>query len=218
MSKSLDQSNLKRWIEDSLNSNSNILAAGYQGKTLHYCKDDQNLAIKIPHGRGFIKYLHTRMIRHEARVYQQLGQLDGIPACYGLIDEQYLALEFIQGAPIRNKRPIDSERYFQTLFKLIEQMHQKGVAHMDLKKKDNLLVTQLDQPCALDFGAAVIIKKGFHPINLFLFRLAMRFDFNAWIKHKYYLDLGNISDQDKQFYQRTYIEKISKKIKRLFSR
>ena len=213
----LNQSSLKQWVEDSLRTNTNILAEGYQGKTLHYSHNDQNLVIKIPHGRGFIKYLHTRMIRHEARVYQQLQKLEGIPVCYGLIDRQYLALEFINGEPIRNKRPINNERYFKSLFEIIEQMHIKGVAHMDLKKKDNLLVTHGDEPCVLDFGAAIIRKNGFHPINHFLYQVAVRFDYNAWIKHKYYLNLDNISDVDGIYYRRTYIEKIAKKIKRIFS-
>ena len=216
MIKDLDQSALKRWIEDSLNSDTNTLAAGYQGKTLLYRNDDQNIVIKTPHGRGFVKYLHTRMLRHEALAYQKLQHLGGIPACYGLVDNKYLALEFIEGDPIRNKRPVNNDKYFKTLFSLIEQMHAHGVAHMDLKKKDNLLVTHHDEPCVLDFGVAVIRKKGFHPVNHFMYRLARRFDYNAWVKHKYHNNMHNIADQDKIYYRRTITEIIAKKIKRLF--
>lgn len=216
MLKELDQSSLKQWIENSLTSNSNTLAAGYQGKTLLYRNGDQSLAIKIPHGRGLIKYLHTRMLHHEARVYAQLKHLQGIPACYGLIDNRYLALEFIEGDPIRNKRPVDDERYFKTLLSLIKQMHESGVAHMDLKRKDNLMVTHHDEPCVLDFGTAVIRKPGFHPINHFMYRLARRFDYSAWVKHKYHDDMHNILEEDRIYYQRTYIEKIAKIIKKIF--
>lgn len=216
MSKDLDRVALKTWIEDSLNKNTNILAEGYQGKTLLYQSDKLNLVIKIPHGRGLTKFIHTRMLHHEARIYQQLEHLSNIPACYGLIDDQYLALEYIEGDPIRIKRPVDNERYFKTLFNLIEQMHELGVAHMDLKKKDNLLVTHHDTPCILDFGAAVIRKKGFHPINHFIYRLARRFDYNAWIKHKYYGNMHNITDADNVYYHRTRTERIAKKLKQLF--
>ncbi len=216
MIKDLDQSALKQWIEDSLNNNTNTLAAGYQGKTLRYQNGNLNIVIKTPHGHGFVKYLHARMLRHEARAYQQLQQLKCIPDCYGLIDNQYLALEFIEGDPIRNKRPIDEEKYFQKLFIMIEQMHEQGVAHMDLKKKDNLMVTHHDEPCILDFGAAIIRKKGFHPINHFLYRLAIRFDYNAWVKHKYHNNMHNIEVTDKVHYQRTLIEKVAKKIKHTF--
>ena len=214
MTKDLDHPSLKQWIEDSLKNNTNVLAAGYQGKTLLYNDGNEILVIKIPHGRGFIRHLHTRMLRHEALAYQQLQHMKGIPACYGLIDNRYLALEFIEGDPIRNKRPINNDRFFETLFKLIQQMHDKGVAHMDLKKKDNLLVTHHDEPCVLDFGAAIIRKKGFHPVNYFLYRLAVRFDYNAWVKHKYHNKMHSIDEADKIYYQRTLTEKIAKKLKR----
>lgn len=217
MTKELDQSSLKRWIEDSLKNNTNTLAEGYQGKTLLYSDSEKNLVIKIPHGRGPIKHLHTLMLRHEARIYQQLQHLPGTPASYGLIDNQYLALEFIDGQPIRNKRPANTEHFYASLFDLIGEMHKRGVVHMDLKKKDNLLVTDNDEPCIIDFGVASIRKNGFHPFNHFLYRLGVVFDFNAWIKHKYYLNMDNISDEDKVYFRRTYIEKISKKIKELFT-
>lgn len=212
----LDQSELKQWIEESLSNNTNVLAEGYQGKTLLYNIDETKLVIKVPHGRGLIKYLHTRMLQHEARAYEKLKGLNGIPKCYGTIDNRYLALEFINGEPIRNKRPINNDQYFDSLFTIIAQMHNLGVAHMDLKKKDNLLVTQHDEPCVLDFGAAVIRKNGFHPINHFLYQIAVRFDYNAWIKHKYHNNMQNIDNKDTAYYQRTYIEKIAKKIKQLF--
>lgn len=214
MLKELDTQSLKKWIEDSLDSDTNTLASGYQGKTLLYKNGKQDIVIKTPHGRGLIKYLHTRMLRHEAMAYQLLAHMEGIPKCYGLIDNKYLALEFIGGDPIRSKRPVDSEKYFAQLFSVIENMHLLGVAHMDLKKKDNLMVTHHDEPCILDFGAAVIKKRGFHPINHFLYSLARRFDYNAWVKHKYHDNMHNISDKDKIYFQRTYSEKIAKKIKK----
>lgn len=216
MSNDLDKHDLKLWVEESLSNNSNTLASGYQGKTLLYTNDEQSLVIKTPHGRGFTRYIHTRMLRHEAHVYQQLKNLEGIPRSYGLIDNQYLALELIEGDPIRNKRPVDNEKYFSELFKIIESMHELEVAHMDLKKKDNLLVTHHDQACVIDFGAAVIKKHGLHPFNHFLYRLAKRFDYNAWVKHKYHNNMHNLKDADAIYYQRTRIEKMATKIKRFF--
>lgn len=215
MLKDLDTPDLKKWIEDSLESDTNTLASGYQGKTLLYNNDEQKIVIKTPHGRGLVKYLHIRMLRHEAKAYQLLEHMEGIPKCYGLIDNKYLALELIEGDPIRNKRPVNSEKFYAQLFSAIENMHLLGVAHMDLKKKDNLMVTHHDQPCILDFGASIIKKQGFHPINLFLYRLARRYDYNAWIKHKYHDNMRNISDKDKIYFQRTYSEKIAKKLKNL---
>jgi serine/threonine protein kinase len=98
----------------------------------------------------------------------------------------------------------------------IEQMHARGVAHFDLKKKTNLLVTAGDEPCLIDLGVAVIYKAGFHPLNHYLFQLASIFDFNAWVRHKYNNQLQQISDEDRPYYQRTWIESVSYKSKRFY--
>ena len=103
------------------------------------------------------------MLRHEYDVYQKLGDFDGAPACFGLIDGQYLVLEYVGGRTIRKKRPLDEDEFNAKLFEHIKTMHSKSVAHMDLKRKDNLLVKTDESPCILDFGAAVIKKPGFHP-------------------------------------------------------
>ena len=214
----LDETKLQQWIETSLQNNSNTLAEGYQGKTLLYKDNSQNFVIKTPHGKGLLKYIHTLMLRHEHRIYKELTDFSGAPKCYGLIDNKYLVIEYINGQPIRNKRPDDNQAYFSKLLELIEQMHRLNVAHMDLKKKDNLLITENDQPCLIDFGAAVIKKKGFHPFNTFWYKLAKRFDYNAWIKHKYHNKMNNISNVDRAHYKQTLTEKYAGLIKKTYAK
>lgn len=218
MIKGINESILKQWIEDSLQNNTHTLAAGYQGKTLLFEDDSNRLVIKTPHGKGLVKYIHTVMLRHENQVYKKLAGFEGCPECYGLIDNKYLALAFVDGHPIRQKQPDDSANYFKKLFKLIDTMHQLQIAHADLKKKDNLLVTSDDEPCLIDFGTAIIRKPGFHPLNALLFRLCKRFDYNAWVKHKYHNNMHNLSEEDSAYYQRTFIEKISSAIKKSYKR
>lgn len=218
MIKGLKESSLKQWIEDSLRNNTHTLAAGYQGKTLLFEGDNYRLVIKTPHGRGLVKYIHTLMLRHEHQVYETLKNFEGCPECYGLVDNKYLVLQFIDGSPIRNKQPDDHDAYFKKLLDLIESMHHFQVAHADLKKKDNLLVTSDDKPCLIDFGTAVIKKPGFHPLNAYWFNLAKRFDYNAWVKHKYHNNMHNLSDDDSVYYQRTFIEKISSTVKKSYKK
>jgi len=212
-----DKTRLKQWIETSLASNSNSLASGYQGQALIYRDNEKSLVIKVPHGRGLIRWFHVRMLHHEYAVYKKLENFESVPRCYGLIDNQYLLLQYIDGLPIRVDRPQDEASYFQQLFDAIGRMHALGVAHMDLKKKDNLLVVKGMHPCLIDFGAAVIYQPGFHPLNHWRYKLAVRFDYNAWIKHKYHDRLDEVSDQDKPFYNRTWTELVARNIKRLYT-
>ena len=215
----LDETALKQWIEDSLATNTNILAAGYQGKMLHYQDAGHDCLIKVPHGRGLTRLFHRHMLRHEYEVYLQLGDFDGAPACYGLVDEQYLVLEYIAGRTIRKKRPLDEDEFHDRLFGYIRAMHARGIAHMDLKRKDNLLVKTDESPCILDFGAAVIRKQGFHPLNHYRYRIGRQFDYNAWIKHKYHdRSTDEISMIDRNYYRTTWIESAASAIKSIYTR
>jgi serine/threonine protein kinase len=214
----LDEAALEQWIEESIATGANVLAAGYQGQTLFYEDENSRYVIKVPHGKGLARLFHQRMLRHEYEVYKQLGDFEGAPACYGLIDDQYLVLEFIDGRTIRTKRPLDEEEFHARLFDYIKSMHAKGVAHMDLKRKDNLLVKPDESPCILDFGAAVIKKQGFHPFNQYHYRVAKQFDFNAWIKHKYHdRRPDEISMVDRKYLKVTWIEALAGIVKEAYT-
>jgi len=212
----ISEAGLSQWVESSLAEHSNILAEGYQGKTLIYRESSPQLVIKVPHGRGLIRRFHVSMLRHEYAVYRRLKGLEVAPRCFGMVDDQYLVLEFVAGIPIRQHRPQQDTGFYDILFDYIQKIHQHDVAHMDLKRKDNLLVIDGCYPKLIDFGAAVIRKNGFHPFNRFHFNLAKRFDFNAWVRHKYDKKIDKVSDEDRVYYKRTVIEKVSRKLKRFY--
>ena len=212
-----DEAALKQWIEESIATSTNILASGYQGKILHYDDTEHDFLIKVPHGQGLARKLHRHMLRHEYAVYQQLGDFAGAPTCYGLIDDQYLVLEYVQGRTIRNKRPLDEDEFHTKLLDYIRTMHAKGVAHMDLKRKDNLLVKTDESPCILDFGTAVIKKKGLHLLNQYRYKIGRQFDYNAWIKHKYHDRMEDISMLDRRYYKPTWVEVLASAVKSLYT-
>ena len=212
----LSEAELKLWIESSLKDGSHILASGYQGQTLKYDNQQHQLVIKVPHGEGLAKKIHVSMLKHEYRAYQKLAGFDAVPKCYGLVDGQYLVLEYIDASTIRKTRPHNEDLYFKILLANIKQMHNMGIAHFDLKKRDNLMVDGADKPCIIDFGVAVIYKSGFHPFKHYWFNLAKRFDYNAWVKHKYKHCLDNISPEDQPYYNQTWIEIAAHKIKRFY--
>ncbi|MDH5485378.1 MAG: hypothetical protein OEY43_09115 [Gammaproteobacteria bacterium] len=215
--KDLSETDLKQWIENSLAEKSHILAAGVQGQTLKYQDQQNSLVIKTPHGRGLIKYFHILMLRHEYAVYKKLQDYSFAPRCYGLLAGRYLVIEYIDAKPIRHARPQNELLFFQQLFTAIQQLHEIGIAHFDLKKKDNLLVINGERPCLIDFGTAVIRKTGCCAIfNHFWYRLAKQFDYNAWIKYKYKKQLELISAGDRPYYHRTIIEIVSRKLKRFY--
>jgi RIO-like serine/threonine protein kinase len=210
------ESEILEWIKGCIKNRSNIYSHGYQGQTYIFEGKRQRFIIKAPSGWGLAKLIRRWMLRNEYRVYTKLSGLKGIPVCYGFIDGRYLVLEFIGGTPIRSARIADPGRFFELLLNLIKEIHHLGVAHTDLKKKDNILVVDGKTPYVVDFGVAVVRNPGFAPLNHYLYKLAKKFDYNAWAKLKYNRKLKYISEQDRQYYDRTFLEKASRRIKRMY--
>ncbi len=213
----LTESELLRWVQESVRTRSNIVGRGYQGHVFLYDNaKGQRLIIKVPMGWALTRFLNRAMLRNEHRAYTKLSGFRGVPYCYGLLDGTYLVLKYVDGVPIRRAEITDRALFFETLLAAIKDLHKAGVAHGDLKKKDNLLVVDGRMPCVIDFGAAVIRKNGFAPINRYLYNLARKFDFNAWAKLKYNGQFEQISREDEQYYDRTIVEKVSHWIKQQY--
>lgn len=214
----VDEDHLVRWIERSIIDRTHILAQGYQGQVYLFQHAQLRLVIKAACGSGLLRWLRTRMLLRESRVYARLHGFSGCPRCYGLVRGRYLVLEYIDGIPLRRAHIADRTAYYDSLHALIVQLHERGIAHSDMKRKDNLLVVGGSRPCLIDFGAAVMRKPGFAPFNHFLFRTAARFDYNAWIKLKYNNRLDDISAADQGYYRRTWVEKAARRTKRAYKK
>lgn len=212
----LPEDELLKWITASLRARRNILGRGYQCHTLLYRDAARSLVVKAPLGRGLAAFVRRRMLQHEYAVYGRLSGLPGLPVCHGFLKKRFLVLEFVDGVPIRDARITDRELFFNTLLQRIRNLHRAGVAHGDLKKKDNILVVDGRHPILLDFGVAVIRKAAPMPVNRYLYRLFKKFDFNAYVKLKYRKRIDLISAADRPFYHRTIVEKTAGWIKRRY--
>lgn len=212
----ISERELVGWVKQHLDSTEHLLSAGYQGKTLLFQQGEHKLVIKAPLGNPLTRPLNLALLRHEYRIYQRLDGMSAVPHCYGMANEQYLVLEYIEGQTMRDVRPARDSGFYEKLFTAIEQMHQRGVAHFDLKRKENLLVAADDQPVMIDFGVSIYHKGGLHLLNAALFKLAKQFDYNAWIRHKYDRKYGQMSADDQPYYRKTLIETISLKSKRFY--
>ena len=101
---------------------------------------------------------------------------------------------------------------FVEFLEVLRGIHARGVSHGDLKSKGNIMVTCDEKPCVIDFGTAFLLKKGFHPINNWLFEYGARLDINAWVKHKYHGRYADASEEDRALLDYGRIELIARKI------
>jgi len=203
---------LRHWIRQSLEKQRNILATSNQGTILLYQADGRNIIIKTAMGRGPMLWIRQKTLRREYEAYCQLQGVLGIPACLGFLDQRYLLLEQVRGRPYRDSEIKDRERFFDQLLGILQAIHARKVAHGDLKSKGNLLVTDQQQPCVVDFGTSFRQKSAFHPINNWFFRTAKRLDLNAWVKHKYEGHYSNASAADAELLHYNWLETLVRRL------
>ena len=206
MKKLINQPDFRVWIEQSLERQENILAVSNQGTLLHYQGAGLDLVIKAAMGAGMLRRLRERTLVREYQAYQRMDGLVGVPQCYGMIDGRYLVIEYIRGKPYREANWTDRDRWFEEFLAVLRSIHQRGVSHGDLKSKSNIMVTDNQSPCVIDFGTAFLSKPGFHPVNNRLFEHGRRMDINAWVKHKYHGRYDKIAGPDLELLDYSHIE------------
>jgi len=204
---------LRTWIESSLASGNNILATSNQGTVLLFEGDGLKLVIKSAMGRGAIRKARQATLEREYSAYKRLVGVEGVPECYGMLADQYLLMEFIDGVPYRDASWEDRDSWFAALLRIIQAFHQRGVSHGDLKSKSNLIAGRDGKPYVIDFGTTFVHKDGFHPINNYLFEYGKRLDINAWVKHKYHGRYKNASEEDRELLNYSKLEYLVRKIR-----
>lgn len=127
--------------------------------------------------RWWTGWIARSLCRREARA---LARLDGLPGTPRLLaaDRRTLRREWIEGRPMQLARPRNAE-YFRAARALLARLHRRGIAHNDVAKEPNWLVTPTGLPALVDFQLAVVSKRRGRA-----FRSFAREDIRHLLKHK----------------------------------
>lgn len=113
----------------------------------------------------------------EARALAALRGIAGVPALLSW-DGRRLDRSWVEGQAMQDARPRDPA-YFRAARHLVRAIHARGVAHNDLAKEANWLVTPQGLPVVVDFQIARLGRP-----RARLMRLLMREDLRHLLKHK----------------------------------
>lgn len=197
------------------------LGSGYQASVHVYATSVGEVVVKTPHRGGPLSALWRSLLRREQSIYGRLGAVAGIPRSFGLVDGEQLALEYVAGPSLRDYEAqiADREKFFAKLLVTLEAMHAAGVAHGDLKRKDNIIVGPREQPYLIDFGIAVRRSETSGLWNRFVFEPLVQMDMNAWVKLKYgrrvdpEAEPGVLSPADAAVYRPLWIERVARTLR-----
>jgi serine/threonine protein kinase len=105
------------------------------------------------------------LARREQRIYQVLADVDAVPALLGPIDDLAFAVEYRPGEPLSRMlgERLGAESaagFLRALEASVQAMHQRGVVHLDLRHRDNVLMDEQARPVLVDFAAAMCFRPG----------------------------------------------------------
>lgn len=192
-----------------------LLGAGYQATAHLYRGPHGTVVVKSPHVGGVLEWLGRRALAREHRVYARLAGVRGVPRCFGFLDDAHLVLEHIAGPSLRAHADElkNRERFFSDLLKSIEAMHAAGVAHGDLKRKNNVVVGPGEHPYIIDFGIARMRKTEHDGRGGLVFEWVKQIDYNAWAKLKYRGHMDELSVEDAARYRPLLLERLARWIR-----
>jgi tRNA A-37 threonylcarbamoyl transferase component Bud32 len=207
---------LREWLKDKSAREAALLSVGYQGSVYLFERNGKRWVVKRAGTGLFTSWLHRLMLHREAAVYARLSSVIGVPQSLGMLDDEWLILEYISGEPLRQARYElkDPDTFYTHLHQVITDIHAAGVVHGDLKRKENILVTAAELPCVLDFGTA--LQRDGALLDRVLFNTVARADFNAWIKVKYANDYTGISPLDSEWYRPSLFEMVLRGLRRFW--
>lgn len=127
--------------------------------------------------RWWIRWLARRLATREARALATLAGMPGVPT---LLSFRGGVLErtWIEGEPMHRCRPHEPG-YFRAAAHMLRRLHRAGVAHNDLAKEPNWLVTPAQEPALVDFQLASVSRHRGR-----WFRTQAREDIRHILKHK----------------------------------
>ena len=123
---------------------------------------------------------------------ERLAGIEGIPVSLGPVEAggrrltNAVAHEWIEGHALAEHEQVD-DRFFPRLAAILTEAHGRGVAHVDLHKRENILVDEAGRPHLIDFQISFALPRSSRIAAVLLggvLRLLQRCDDYHLLKHR----------------------------------
>jgi len=151
----------------------------------------------------WVRAIGRLQISRECRAYLRLGPMTGVARLVGRVDPHALTLELIDGEELAfsPRRLEQGAEYLEQLRQIVAALHARGVAHLDLRNRENVMLDSGDRIHVLDLASAIWLRPGGVAHRLFFgwFKLA---DDSAILKWKERLGAGEYTEEERDFLRR----------------
>jgi len=147
------------------------------------------------------------LTRREVRIYELLQDVSGVPRLIGTVGPNGFLHEFVPGHPLARDERV-SDTFFDELLAMIETLHARHLAYVDLNKRQNVLMGDDGKPYLIDFQIALHLPplgwRRLQPVQWLLQRF-QHGDRYHWLKHKRRLRPDLLSDAERAEVERLSI-------------
>lgn len=125
--------------------------------TAMYDGDRGKILLKVHRQASFfllpLRWLGRLLAGRECAAFERLGDVEGVPRLIERWGSTGLVREFIEGHPLAKGERV-SDEFHSRLRRLVDTIHQRGMAYVDLEKCENVLVGDDGRPHLFDFQIA----------------------------------------------------------------
>jgi tRNA A-37 threonylcarbamoyl transferase component Bud32 len=153
-----------------------------------------------------LRWFGRYQVRREARAYRRLEGMPGIPVMHQGPDPCTLVMDYVEGKRLTHirrestpKRPV-----VEALRRLLTAVHERGVAHLDMRRRDNILVGPDGSVFLIDFATAHVSREGTWR-RRFLFPLFRSIDRGAFLKWKRLLTPEDLTEREQRKLRRHHL-------------
>lgn len=121
------------------------------------------------------------MIGRELHALQRLDGIPGIPGGAVRIDDFAFAYHFIPGRPLAQIPNGElTADFFLAYERLVLRMHERGLAHLDLRNSGNVLVSPDLQPVLIDFQSWLPLPRWWPALSRYLQKIDLSGVYKFW--------------------------------------
>jgi hypothetical protein len=104
-----------------------------------------------------VRIIGMLLISWEAFIYSRIEGIPGVPKLTGRPDKYTLVTSYMGGEDLRATTKKPGNAYFKKLSTIIEEMHQRGVLHLDMRNRRNYGIDTSGLPYLVDFASCLYI-------------------------------------------------------------
>lgn len=152
-----------------------------------------------------LKWLMNRLAGHEVDIHHLLEGVHGVPKLTRQVSENSFLREFVEGRTLDRNPPDLQPDFFDEFHEIVKNIHARGVAFVDLAKKENVVVTTDGRPFLIDFQISIALAHGRLPTALLwncIVRMMQRADVYHVFKHKRRIRPELLTDEERRTFAR----------------